>query len=148
MNPHAPNPAEEPGSSDTLEALLRSIHRPAPGEAFRARVLLSMEDAAEEHGVTVAEHRLPTPSPRSGRLEVAAIATAGVLVLLLVMASMLAEPKGSDAGTGTDAVAVQIGGRSIPSDEPPDVHHALELLDARRDLFAVVTISGPLRDAF
>jgi hypothetical protein len=30
----------------------------------------------------------------------------------------------------------------VVADEPPDVHHALALLDARRDLFATVAGTG------
>ena len=125
------------GGGPQIEAWLGACRAPAAGEDFRARVLVSMEVAAEERRVMLAGHAEVVERPRD-EPPVLAAAFAVMAVVMLVIAGPWIVPAGGEVKT----VAAPLRPSVAPSDEPPDVHHALELLDARRDLFATVQAVG------
>jgi hypothetical protein len=128
------------GGRAEIERWLDTCRAPAPPSDFRDRVLASMEVAAEERREMLADHgRLAALSRRRHRMVPEVVA--GIVAALVVMLV----PWMGSAGSGrpdrpADAVAVPVA--AMRADEPPDVHHALELLDARRDLFAAVQAAG------
>lgn len=114
-----------------VESLLSSARPAGPSAAFRERVLASMAVAAEERSVLVAEHRVPR---RASRRRILPEAIAGAAAALVVLAACFVPlDRGDLAATPAEEVVA-----AFSADEPPDVHRALELLDARRDLFAAV----------
>ena len=126
-----PDPESSPETSE-VEALLLATRSAGPDPDFRDRVLAAMELAAGERRSILVTHRPTRPDVRS-RILPEAIAGAAAALSVLVVAWQ-------DGGQGTipAAPAVVDAPPEGAGDEPPDVHRALEMLDARRDLFASV----------
>lgn len=125
-----------PDRDDTvgLEALLLAARRAAPPPAMRDRVLAAMDLAAVERGAMLAAHRRGEPArPERERRQVPE-AIAGVAAALVVV--VMAWSGGGRVGV--DAVPLDLpAARSTDhGEDPPDLHRALELLDARRGHFA------------
>ena len=132
--------SESLSSSPDIETLLRGRTRPAPDAGFRERVVVAMEEAANERRLMLAGQARPAPvaDPRQRLLPEMVVAIAAAIVVSVV-------PWGRGSRTvvapaETAAFAAEMTPR--PVDEPADVHHALALLDARRDLFATVAGAG------
>lgn len=125
------------GGGPEIEAWLVSRRAPAPSGGFRDRVLGSMAIAAEERRVMLAEQAgvadLLREEPRVFPAMVMAVAA-----LALFMATHWIAPSGSEGRVE----AASPTGADPSVHESPDVHHALALLDARRDLFAAVQGAG------
>lgn len=119
------------GGGPEIEAWLGSCRAPAPGEDFRTRVLASMTIAVEERRVMLDEQAsvadLLREEPRVFSTMVMAVAA-----VVLFMAA----PWMTLSGAVGRVEAAPMTPADTSADEPPDVHHALALLDARRDLFA------------
>lgn len=135
----AAGPASMP-SDQALESLLRGRPRPVPVEGFRERVIGGMEEAALERRLMLAAQawNAPAASPRRRLLPEMVAGIAAALVVSVV-------PLGSGSrAVVTPAVpaAVPAEVATRPNDEPSDVHRALALLDARRDLVAAVAGTG------
>ena len=139
----APRSASQP-SGHEIETRLRGRGVPAPQARFRAGVLAAMERAADDRRLMLAAHdRVAAEVQPRRRLlpEMVAAITAAIVV------SVVPWGGGSRAVVPpavTAAVPPEVTPR--PADEPADVHRALALLDARRDLFAVVAAAS-LQDA-
>ena len=133
MSPFEIDDGDLLGGGPEIEAWLGACRAPAAGNDFRARVLASMEVAAEERRLMLAEPREVVERPRE-EPPVRAAALAVMAVVLLGIAGPWMVPPGGEGKT----VAAAQGPSVTSSDEPPDVHRALELLDARRELFAAV----------
>lgn len=135
----AAGPASMP-SDLALESLLRSRPLPVPNAGFRDSVVGAMEVAAVERRLMLAGQArgAAAGNPRHRLLPEMVAAIAAALVVSVV-------PWGSGSRTVVAPVAtakVPAEAVSRPVDEPADVHHALALLDARRDLFAAVAGTG------
>ncbi|MCY3017336.1 MAG: hypothetical protein NT171_21910 [Planctomycetota bacterium] len=131
----------EPHSSGRwIEALLRGRGLPAPDAGFRELVVVAMEEAARERRLMLAgEGRFaPASNPRQRFLpEMLAGIAAAIVVSIVPWGS------GSRGGVAPEAkAAAPVMSAPLAPDEPPDVHQALALLDARRDLFAALSGSG------
>ena len=127
-------PESQP-SGHAIEALLRGRGLPAPNDGFRDTVVVAMEEAALERRLMLAGARFaPASNPRQRLLPEMLAGIAAALVVSVV-----------PWGSGSRSVVTPVATAAVPAamtprpvDEPPDVHHALALLDARRDLFAAV----------
>jgi hypothetical protein len=129
-----------------LESLLRGRLRPVPDAGFRDSVLGAMETAACERRLMLASQAriAPAANPRQRLLPEMVAGIAAALVVSVV-------PWGSESRTVVTPVATAAEPAEVaprPIDEPSDVHHALALLDARRDLFAAVAGRGRERTEF
>lgn len=124
--------AEAPPDGEVIEALLLGRPLPVPDAGFRERVVVAMEAAAVERRLLLAGRARIAPAVESRRRilpeMVAAIAAA-------IAVSVVPWGGGSRAVITSEAAPRRV-------DEPADVHHALALLDARRDLFAAVAGTG------
>ena len=123
-----------------VEALLRGRGLPAPDAGFRDSVVVAMEEAACERRLMLAGQAQVEQgsNPRRRHLPemVAGIAAA-------IVFSVVPWGSGSRAVITPEATAaVPVVSATVVADVPPDVHHALALLDARRDLFAAVAGTG------
>lgn len=136
-------PESQP-SGHAVEALLRGRGLPVPDAGFRDSVVVAMEEAACERRLMLAgqaqvEQGVEQGSnPRRRHLPemVAGIAAA-------IVFSVVPWGSGSRAVITPEATApIPIVIATVVADVPPDVHHALALLDARRDLFATVAGTG------
>ena len=127
---------ELPPSGDAIEAILRGRGLPVVDAGFRERVVVAMEGAALERRLMLAGQARFNP-PSNPRWRLLPEMVAGIAAALVV--SVLPWGSGSLAVV-TPEVPVVAPAVIAPlaADEPPDVHHALALLDARRDLFAAV----------
>ncbi len=125
------DPESVPGTPQ-IEALLLATRGPVPSADFRQRVLVAMEVAASDRHSILAAHRPTRPGSRS-RVLPEAIAGAAASLCVLVLAW---QDGGRAPAPAAPAVVDVAPGSS--AEEPPDVHRALELLDARRELFAAV----------
>jgi hypothetical protein len=123
-----------------IEALLRGRGLPAPAAGFRHSVVVAMEEAAVERCLMLAGQAQGAQglNPRRRLLPEMVAGIAAAIVFSVV-----------PWGSGSRAVikpaataATPIVSMPVVADEPPDVHHALALLDARRDLFATVAGTG------
>lgn len=141
-NPADRNAAADPASmpSDSaLETLLRGRPLPVPDAGFRDSVVAAMEEAACERRLMLAGQArgAAAASPRRLLPELLAGIAAVIVVSLVPWGSPSRVAVTTEAAVAVPAVAV-----SRRVDEPADVHHALALLDARRDLFAAVAGTG------
>ncbi len=132
-------PESQP-SGHAIEAILRGRGLPAPDAGFRERVVVAMEEAAWERRLMLAGQARVTrgSNPRRRLLPEMVAGIAAALVISVV-------PWGSGSRAVVTPVATPaapVVSTSVAADEPPDVHHALALLDARRDLFAAVAGTG------
>ena len=132
-------PESQP-NEHAIEALLRGRGLPVADAGFRDAVVVAMEEAALERRLMLAgQARFDHLSnPRWRPLPEIAAGIAAALVVSVV-------PWGSGSrAVVTPEVPVAAPAMIAPlaADEPPDVHHALALLDARRDLFAAVAGTG------
>lgn len=135
MNPFPCDDERRPDSGPDdvrIEFLLMATREPGPSADLRERVLASMVVAAVERRSILAAHP-PRRSEGSSRVFPEAIAGAAAALCVLVMAWHDGRRAPAPA-----APAVVDQRRETAADEPPDVHRALELLDARRNLFASV----------
>ena len=123
-----------------IEALLRGRGLPAPDAGFRDSVVVAMEEAAWERRLMLAGQAQVEQgveqglNPRRRLLPEMVAGIAAAIVFSVV-----------PWGSGSRSVVTPVATAAVPAamtprpvDEPPDVHHALALLDARRDLFAAV----------
>ena len=137
----------EPHSSGrTIEAILRGRSLPAPDDGFRELVVVAMEEAARERRLMLAgEARFaPAANPRQRFLPEM---LAGIAAALVV--SIVPWGSGSRGGVAPEATAAApVMSAPLAPDEPSDVHQALVLLDARRDLFAALSGTGRHRAEF
>jgi len=121
-------------SCDEIERLLVGRGTPAPDTAFRDGVLAAMEGAAEDRRRMLAAHDRVAGELRPRRRlipEVVAAIAAAIVVAFLpwgVVGRAVVVPQAPEK--------MIVAESAPPADEPADVHHALALLDARRDLFA------------
>lgn len=142
FDPHDADDSVGPESQPNchaIETLLRGRPLPVPDAGFRDSVVGAMEEAACERRLMLASEArgAAAASPRRLLPELLAGIAAAIVVSLV--------PWGSGsrvAVTPEAAVAVPAEAVSRRGDEPADVHHALALLDARRDLFAAVAGTG------
>jgi len=128
-------PESQP-SGHAIEALLRDRGLPAPAAGFRDSVVLAMEEAAVERCLMLAGQAQGAQglNPRRRLLPEMVAGIAAAIVFSVV-----------PWGSGSRSVVTPVATAAVPAamtprpvDEPADVHHALALLDARRDLFAAV----------
>ena len=128
-------PESQP-SGHAIEALLRGRGLPVPDAGFRDSVVGAMEEAACERRLMLAGQAQVAQglNPRRRHLPEMVAGIAAAIVFSVV-----------PWGSGSRAVVLPEATAAVPAamtprpvDEPPDVHHALALLDARRDLFAAV----------
>ena len=143
FDPHDPDdsvgPESQP-SGDAIEAILRGRGLPVPGAGFRDSVIVAMEEAALERCLMLAGQARFDHLSNPRRLLLPEI-VAGIAAALVVCVV----PWGSGSRAAVPPVATAaapVVSASVAADEPPDVHHALALLDARRDLFAAVAGTG------
>ena len=131
-------PESQP-SGHAIEALLRGRGLPAPNDGFRDTVVVAMEEAALERRLMLAGARFaPASNPRQRLLPEMLAGIAAALVVSVV-------PWGSGSRaviTPEATAAAPIMSAPLAPDEPPDVHQALAMLEARRDLFAAVAGTG------
>jgi hypothetical protein len=127
-----------------VEEILHALGRPGPGADFRTRVLASMEVAAEERRLMLADHgRLTAPEgTRAHRLPAWGAGLVALVVMVAAVKPWSAVTEGPLHAADAPSRAVPGARMALLSDEPADLHHALELLDARRELFAVVQAGG------
>lgn len=133
--PAAFNAASQP-ANEMIEALLCGRRLAGPDAGFRERVVVAMEEAAWERRLMLASQTrtAPAANPRRRLLPEMVAAIAAALVV-----SVVPWGHGSRAVVMPPATAAEPAEAAPrPVDEPADVHHALSLLDARRDLFAAV----------
>ena len=132
-------PESQP-SGHAIEALLRGRGLPAPAAGFRDSVVVAMEEAARERRLMLASQAQVAQGlhPRRRLLPEMVAGIAAAIVFSFV-----------PWGSGSRSVVTPVATAAVPTvtatvaaDEPPDVHHALALLDARRDLFATVAGTG------
>jgi hypothetical protein len=132
-------PESQP-SGHAIEALLRGRGLPAPAAGFRHSVVVAMEEAAVERRLMLAGQAQGAQglNPRRRLLPEMVAGIAAAIVFSVV-----------PWGSGSRSVVTPVATAAVPAamtrrpvDEPPDVHHALALLDARRDLFATVAGAG------
>jgi len=138
-------PESQP-SGHAIEALLRGRGLPAPDAGFRDTVVVAMEEAALERRLMLAgEARFaPAADPRQRFLPEM---LAGIAAALVV--SIVPWGSGSRGGVAPEATAAApVMSAPLAPDEPSDVHQALALLDARRDLFAALSGTGRQRAEF
>ncbi len=137
----------EPHSSRrAIEAILRGRSLPVPDDGFRDSVVVAMEEAAlERHLMLAGEARFaPAADPRQRFLPEM---LAGIAAALVV--SIVPWGSGSRSGVAPEATAAApVMSAPLAPDEPSDVHQALVLLDARRDLFAALSGTGRHRAEF
>ena len=137
----------EPHSSRrAIEAILRGRSLPVPDDGFRELVVVAMEEAARERRLMLAgEARFaPAADPRQRFLPEM---LAGIAAALVV--SIVPWGSGSRSGVAPEATAAApVMSAPLAPDEPSDVHQALVLLDARRDLFAALSGTGRHRAEF
>ena len=149
FNPHDADDAlgPEPHSiGRTIEALLRGRSLPVADDGFRDSVVVAMEEAARERRLMPAgEARFaPAADPRQRFLPEM---LAGIALALVV--SIVPWGSGSRGRVAPEAkAAAPVMSAPLAPDEPPDVHQALALLDARRDLFAALSGTGRQRAEF
>lgn len=128
----------EPLADDVegLEALLLAARHAAPAPAMRGRVLAAMDLAAAEREAMLADHLRAGPwrRARSRLLLPETVAAAAAALAILVIASGGGRRPDADAPPRRALATITVE----RSDDPPDLHRALELLDARRDHFAGV----------
>jgi len=141
-NPHDADDAigPEPHSSGrTIEALLRGRRLPVADDGFRDSVVVAMEEAALERRLMLAGARFaPASNPRQRLLPEMLAGIAAALVVSVV-------PWGSGSRaviTPEATAAAPIVIAPVVAVEPPDVHQALAMLEARRDLFAALAATG------
>jgi hypothetical protein len=143
FDPHDADDSVGPESQPNchaIEALLRGRGLPVPDAGFRDSVVVAMEEAACERRLMLAGQAQVEQgsNPRRRHLPemVAGIAAA-------IAFSVVPWGSGSRAVVLPEATAaVPVVSATVVADVPPDVHHALALLDARRDLFATVAGTG------
>ena len=152
FDPHDGDDADDavgPGSHPSgrwIEALLRGRGLPVPDAGFRGSVVVAMEEAAlERRLMRSGEARFaPAANPRQRLLPGM---LAGIALALVV--SIVPWGSGSRGGVAPEATATApVMSAPLAPDEPPDVHQALALLDARRDLFAALSGTGRQRAEF
>jgi len=128
-------PESQP-NEQAIEAILRGRGVPVADAGFRDSVIVAMEEAALErcHMLAGQARFDPLSNPRRLLLPEIVAGIAAALVISVV-----------PWGSGSRSVVTPVATAAAPAviaplaaDEPPDVHHALALLDARRDLFAAV----------
>ena len=142
MNLFAPSAADDSVGPDSqpnchaIEAILRGRGLPVPDAGFRDSVVVAMEEAAWERRLMLAGQTQGAQglNPRRRLLPEMVAGIAAAIVFSVV-----------PWGSGSRSVVTPVATAAVPAamtprpvDEPPDVHHALALLDARRDLFAAV----------
>lgn len=132
-------PESQP-SGHAIEAILRGRGLPMPDAGFRDSVVVAMEEAAWERRLMLAGQARGArgSNPRRRLLPEMVAGIAAALVISVV-------PWGSGSRsvvTPVATAAAPVVSASVAADEPPDVHHALALLDARRDLFTAVAGTG------
>jgi hypothetical protein len=119
-----------------IEVLLRGRPLPVPDAGFRDSVVVAMEEAACERRLMLAGQAQVEQgsNPRRRHLPEMMAGIAAAIVFSVV-----------PWGSGSRSVVTPVATAAVPAamtprpvDEPADVHHALALLDARRDLFAAV----------
>ena len=123
-----------------IEAILRGRGLPAPDAGFRDSVVVAMEEVACERRLMLAGQAQVEQgsNPRRRHLPEMVAGIAAAIVFSVV-------PWGSGSravNTPEATAAAPIVSAPVVADVPPDVHHALALLDARRDLFATVAGTG------
>lgn len=128
-------PESQP-NGHAIEAILRGRGLPVPDAGFRDSVVVAMEEAAWERRLMLAGQTQGAQglNPRRRLLPEMVAGIAAAIVFSVV-------PWGSGsrvAATPEAAAATPIVIAPVVADVPPDVHHALALLNARRDLFAAV----------
>lgn len=124
-----------------LETLLLAARHEAPPPVLRGRVLAAMERAAAERQAMLEGQRRPAPSRTARVRRVVPEAIAGAAAALVIV---LAAFTGGDAAGPDERGAVSPAGRSATvAEDPPDLHRALELLDARRGHFAALPDAAP-----
>ena len=133
------DPESQP-SGHAIEAILRGRGLPAPAAGFRESVVVAMEEAAWERRLMLAGQAQVAQGlhPRRRLLPEMVAGIAAAIVFSVV-----------PWGSGSRSVVTPVATAAVPTviapvaaDEPPDVHHALALLDARRDLFATLAGTG------
>jgi hypothetical protein len=138
-NPADRDPAAGPASMPSdlaLETLLRGRPLPVPDAGFRDSVVVAMEEAACERRLMLAGQAQVEQGSNPRRRHLPEM-VAGIAAALVV--SIVPWGSGSRAVVAPEApVAAPVVSEPVVADVPPDVHHALALLDARRDLFAAV----------
>ncbi len=123
-----------------IEALLRGRGLPAPDAGFRDSVVVAMEEAACERRLMLAGQAQVEQGSNPRRRHLPEM-VAGITAALAF--SVVPWGSGSRAVVLPEATAaVPVVSATVVADVPPDVHHALALLDARRDLFAAVAGTG------
>ena len=149
FDPHDADDAvgPEPHSSGrAIEALLRGRGLPVADNGFRDSVVVAMEEAALERRLMLAGQArfAPAADPRQRLLPEM---LAGIALALVV--SIVPWGSGSRGGVVPEATAAApVMSVPLAPDEPLDVHQALALLDARRDLFAALSGTGGHRAEF
>ena len=132
-------PESQP-SGHAIEAILRGRGLPTPDAGFRDSVVVAMEEAAWERRLRLAGQAQVARGSNPRRRLLPEI-VAGIVAALVV--SVVPWGSGSLAVVTPEVpVAAPAVIAPVAADEPPDVHHALALLDARRDLFATVAGTG------
>jgi hypothetical protein len=132
--------SESQPSGHAIEAILRGRGLPAPAAGFRHSVIVAMEEAAVERRLMHAG-RAQGAQGLNPRRRFLPEMVAGVAAALVV--SVVPWGSGSRAAITPEATAATpIVSMPVVADEPPDVHHALALLDARRDLFAALAATS------
>ena len=128
-------PESQP-NGHAIEAILRGRGLPVPDAGFRDSDVVAMEEAAWERRLMLAGQTQGAQglNPRRRLLPEMVAGIAAAIVFSVV-----------PWGSGSRSVVTPVATAAVPAamtprpvDEPPDVHHALALLDARRDLFAAV----------
>lgn len=123
-----------PDGAADLETLLLAARHEAPSPALRGRVLAAMERAAAERQAMIEGQRRTAPARTAPARRVVPEAIAGAAAALVIV---LAAFTGGDAAGPDERQSVPPAGRSATvAEDPPDLHRALELLDARRGHFA------------
>ena len=149
FNPHDADDAlgpEQHSSGRAIEALLRGRSLPVPDDGFRELVVEAMEEAARERRLMLAGEARFAPAANPWQRLLPEM-LAGIALALVV--SILPWGSGSRGRVAPEAkAAAPVMSAPLAPDEPPDVHQALALLDARRDLFAAVAGTGRQRAEF